>query len=89
MGERHEDWQGHLEELLVLEGVVRLPVRHGARLEPAVEHVIHPPQGAPPPPAGDRQVVDEVPVQVVHLVLQRQLRSDIAFRYLTTHADRV
>ncbi len=53
-----------LEEALVLEGVVQLPVRHAAALKPAVEDVLHAAQHAPALAAGDGQVVDVVPVQV-------------------------
>lgn len=56
-----------LEELGVLEGIVQLRVGHAARFKPAVKHLVHAPQHPLALPAGDGQVVDEVPVQVRHL----------------------
>ena len=56
-----------LEEVRVLKGVVQLRVGHGPALEPAVEHLLHAPQGLAPTGAGDGQAVDEVAVQVGHL----------------------
>ena len=59
--------KAHLEVFLVLERIVVLSVRHRAGLEPAVEHAVVPPQHALALPRRDGQVVNEVPVQVVHL----------------------
>ena len=64
---RGREQRRHLHELLVLERVVILPVRHGAGLEPAVEDSVIPPEHALALAGGDLQVVDEVAVQVVHL----------------------
>jgi hypothetical protein len=46
---------------------VYLAVGHAAALKPAVEHVVDAPQQALALAAGDGDVVDEVPVQVVNL----------------------
>ena len=61
--------EGLLEALLVLERVVQLRVRHGARLEPAVEDVLDALQRreARAPLRRNLDVVDEVPVQICHL----------------------
>ena len=54
-----------LEALLVLEGVVQLGVGHGARLEPAVKHLVHTPQRRVARPlGGDGDVVHRLAVEV-------------------------
>lgn len=56
-----------LNKVLVLKWVVVLAVRHGAGLEPAVEDGVVTLERALPLSRWDLQVVDEVPVQIVHL----------------------
>ena len=61
----------HQEVVLVLEGVVHLSIGHRATFKPAVKDVIHTPQGPFATRAGDGDVVNEMPVQVTHLVEQQ------------------
>ena len=73
-----------LEDPLVLERVVELRIRHGTRLEPAVEHFLHPVVGALLPLDLEGQRVHELPVQVLHTLAR------VALQLLDrTHADPV
>ena len=76
-------WKVRLEVRLVLEGVVPLPVRHGARVEPGVDHLGDPPHHAAAVAARPAVLVD---VGLVGIELRGQVRAD-PLRQLRIRAD--
>ena len=59
--------EAFVEEILVLKGVVQLCIGHGPALKPAVEHLVHAPEGLAPAGAGDGQAINEMAMEVRRL----------------------
>jgi len=75
-----------VEEVLVLEGVVQLTIRHAPTLKPAVKDVLHPAQHTPALAAGDGEVVDLVAVEVCDLqadpLVRLQALQSLSWEYV-------